>query len=265
MTDSEKWAGDGMDQEDLIIPEIKLIQNTGGDLAKASGAKPGEFYSEMSNEIFTDFDFVIIRMQKTRTYWGRTELDDDPPECTSEDGKIGSVYGNCMECEFRTDAPWALKPEERRQKCLIGYAVVGINLYNNLPMLLRCSGISASSARSLYTQLSLHPQVNGKWYKAKVNVSSLPKKTASGDAFAIRFGALELLSEEMEQVMMVRAGQLTGNYIEIPAGIEPLAIPTPEPAPEPAPVPPVATATRRGATETPAKSSKKLSEIDTEF
>ena len=35
----QRWGGDGLDPEDMAIPEIKLIQNVGGSLAKEAGAK----------------------------------------------------------------------------------------------------------------------------------------------------------------------------------------------------------------------------------
>lgn len=234
MTNPEQgWGGDGLGPEDMAIPEIKLVQNVGGDIAKQAGAKPGDFYCSLTNEIIPGsegFDMVIVAMQKNRTYWGRGDILDEPPSCASMNAvSMRSINGDdCATCEHRNEAPWLLSPTERREKCLVNYNVLGINLNGNLPILLRTSGISAQAAKELYTQISLNKQLAGAWYKAKAHVSSVPKKSAAGEAFAIRFGKLELVEDRLQlEELKIQSNQLLGTQIALPEGREPEAEVTP--------------------------------------
>jgi len=218
----ERWAGDRLGNDDLAIPEIKLIQKTGGDIAKGAGAVPGQFYSELTDETFESFELVVASMQSTRTYWGRSEIDEEPPECSSTD-MVEGFLGKCASCEHRNDQPWLLKAEERRTKCLVNYNIVGLNLTNGLPMLLRASGLSSGAAKALYTQLKLHPMIQGDWSKAKTVVSSQPRKTPYGDVFAIKFGKLELVLDKDLSFVRTRVGQLIGKTLELlPVGETPV-------------------------------------------
>ena len=216
------WEGDNLGREDMAIPEIKLVQYVGGDLAKQSGAKPGDFYCSLTDETLQEFDLVIVSMQKNRTYWGRSDILDEPPECASLDARsMLSLNGdNCADCEYRSETPWLLTTEERRKKCLINYNIVGIKLPEQMPVILRSSGISAQSAKELYTQLVLNRQLGGAWYKAKTHVTSVPKKSSAGDAFAIRFSKLELLPENTLSETRNLSQQLLGTQVALPEGRE---------------------------------------------
>ena len=232
------WDGDGLGPEDMAIPEIKLIQNVGGHEAKDVGAEPGDFYCALTGEVIKGnegFDMVIVAMQKNRTYWGRTEIvEDEPPECACLDVKAGiSINGDdCSVCPHRNDAPWLLSADERRTKCLVNYNVLGINLESDLPILLRTSGISAQAAKQLYTQLSLNRALAGAWFKAKTHVSSVSKTSASGDAYAVKFGKLELLPAETHEELEIRSHQLLGTPIGLPEGREIAAQEIPEQPPQ---------------------------------
>ncbi len=216
----QRWVGDELGQDDLAVPEIKLIQNTGGDIAKGAGAKAGQFYSELTDETFDSFDFVVASMQATRTFWGRSEIDEEPPECSSLD-MVEGFLGKCAECPNRNDQPWLLKAEERRTKCLVNYNIIGINLTNGLPAMLRVSGLSSQNAKQLYTQLKLHPMIQGDWSRAQTLVSSQPRKTPYGDAFAVKFGKLELIPVDQLPSIRKRVGQLVGTSLpELPPGAQ---------------------------------------------
>lgn len=227
----ERWGGDELDQEDLAIPQIKLIQNVGSTLARAAGAEPGDFYCELTGEVLKGsegFDMVVIAMRKSRTYWGRLGFEDEPPECSSLDSKTGWDGTECASCEHRCDAPWLLSAVERRTKCLVNYNLLGINLDSDLPVMIRTTGISAQATKQLYTQLSLNKQVAKGWYKAKVKVTSIPKKSAVGEAFAIKFGKLELLPDEQQKELESRSYQLLRTPAQLPEGL-----PEEEAGPEP--------------------------------
>lgn len=204
----------------------------GGALAKDAGAKPGDFYCALTGEIIKGvegFSMVIISIRKNRTYWGKTEgFSDEPPECSSLDSKTGWDGTECTTCEHRCDAPWLLSATERRTKCLVNYNIMGINLDSDLPVIIRTTGISAQATKQLYTQLKLNRQLAKGWFKAKTQVTSIGKKTSAGEAFAIKFGKLELLSDEKQEELKTRSQQLLSTPLELPE-----ARPEEEAKPEP--------------------------------
>ena len=216
---------------DLAIPEIKLVQNTGGDEAKQLGALPGDFYCAITQEVFKNgLDIVVMKpAQKTRTYWGRTDIDDEPPVCASADGILSINGEDCAtKCPYAafTDAPYMIAAAERRAKCLPNYNIIAINLSDMMPVMIRASGMSAMAARELNTLMKFHKVMRGQPFKAKIKVSSIKKKTPSGDAFAIKFGNPELITDE-ETI-----NELKSMVIQL-TGVEtlPEALPVPNSAP----------------------------------
>lgn len=192
-----------MQSEDLAIPEVKLIQNVGGAEAKSYGAVPGDFYFSLTQETIKGsegFEIVVLKPAwKTRTYWGRTEIDDDPPMCSSLDA-VTSVNGDvcATECPHNafTDAPYLVDATERRSKCNPNYELLAVNTADMMPILIRCSGISAQAAKELNSLLLFHRSIKGHTHKAKIRVTAVPKKTSVGEAFAIKFGAPQIIEEE---------------------------------------------------------------------
>lgn len=190
---------DSIGNQDLVPPELKLIQNIGADDAKALGANPGNFYCSMTGEIYKEgLDVVIVDMQKTRTYWGRSEIDNAPPECSSMDAdSLVNMNGeSCAECEYRCDTPWLLDASERRSKCLIHYNLLTINYESGMPMILRATGISTQPVRELLTALRLNRQIKGEYHRVKVRLVSEKKKTSSGEGYALKFLKPTLITEE---------------------------------------------------------------------
>ena len=193
--------------KDMAIPEMKLVQNVGGGEAKDAGAKPGDFYCALTGEIYSGtegFEIVVTgRASTERTYWGPDHevQSDEPPICSSWDG-ITSVTGDeCMTaCPYAafTDAPGLLSIEERKTKCTPGYKVTGINLTNMMPVFIRCSGISAAAARELNTLIAFHKNIKGgQFFKAKFRITSIVRRSSSGEAYAIKFSQPELLGVEL--------------------------------------------------------------------
>ena len=223
--EEQGWGGDGLGPEDMAIPEIKLVQNVGGDMAKEAGAKPGNFYLSLSDEVIPEgFDMVIVSMQKNRTYWGRAEIMDEPPECASPDARsMLSLNGDdCKTCERRCETPWLLTSDKRREMCLVNYNIIGIKLPEEMPVLVRTSGLSAQAAKELYTQLALNKQLAGSWYKAKTHVVSVKKKSSAGEAFAMKFGKLTPVGDDMlKEGLRIQSGQLLGTVVALPEGREP--------------------------------------------
>lgn len=220
---------------DIAIPEIKLIQNVGGDEAKSQGAKPGQFYCAITGEIMDYFALVIAQPpSKNRTYWGRETMEDEPPVCASLDG-ITSINGDtCAEnCPYKAynDAPYMLKASERRMKCTPNYNILGIQLPSLMPVVIRCTGISAQAAKELNSLLLFHKDLRGgQTFKAYLTVQSVTKKTESGEAFAIKFGQPQLIQDQntLTDVKEVFKSLADANLAQISMGddiVEQKAIP----------------------------------------
>lgn len=246
MTQPPQRRMDEFDNEDMAIPEIKLVQNVGGDEARAAGAEPGDIYLSLTNEIFKEgLDIIVVDMQKTRTYWGRTDISDEPPTCASldADSELNMDGESCKDCEHRCDTPWLIDAAERRTKCLLNYNILAVKLDTQIPVLIRTSGISTKAVRELISQLRLNKALRNPeektivdYHRAIVNVSSQKKKTASGDAFAFIFRAKNLVQEKEQATELLQlSSQLLGTFIALPEGRvepEPEATPEPEPAQE---------------------------------
>lgn len=217
---------------DFAIPEVKLIQSIGGDEAKAYGAQPGMFYISLTQEIIPaeGFDIVVVQPPaKNRTYWGREVIEDEPPVCASMDGTT-SINGDICEkaCPYKafTDAPYMLSATERRLKCTANYNVLGLKTNDMMPVIIRCSGISAQAAKELNSLLMFHKALRGgQQFKATIHVSSIKKKTDYGESFAIKFGNPVLIQDpkllnEVKEQFLALAGTSTTQINQITMGTE---------------------------------------------
>jgi hypothetical protein len=249
----------GLGPEDMAIPEISLVQHVGGTDAKEAGAQPGDLYCNVTGVSLppsVGMNIVIVRITKQRTYWGRDEISDEPPICSSIDGKISSNGDVCeMACPFKayTATPWTVSASERRAMCLPSYTILGIDHSNSMPVLIRAGGISAQAVRELNSVLIMNRKLHGEYYRALVHVGSVKKRTASGEAFAFTFRLSEMIQDQeliaqyREEAAMLIGVQLTpleqGQGQESPA-VPPvtdrqpsLGLPRALPVPEP-PLPP---------------------------
>lgn len=217
--------------EDMTIPEVKLVQNVGGEYAKEHlKAKPGDFHINLSDDIIageTGFDIVVVAIQKTRTYWGRSEISDEPPECSSQDALSSMDGKECSACDKRCDTPWLVDTQERRDLCNLNYHILALDPDNSMPVLIRAGGISARAARELFTQLSLNRTLRNKenqieTYRALVQMTSEKKKTKSGEAFALHFRLKGLIDNaEKIQELQTQSAALLNIPLLIPEIAEP--------------------------------------------
>lgn len=215
---------DSFGSDDMAMPELKLIQNVGGDDAKTAGAKPGDLYCSLTGDIFKGeegFKIVIVDVKKQRTYWGRTEILDEPPECASLDG-VASIYGkDCKGCEFYTDTPWAIDPGERRKFCTLRYNMIAVNFETGLPLLIRTTGNSAKAVRELISSLRFNKLLKGEIHRAIIRVNTQKKKSISGDSYAYKFTPAGIISEaEKAKEMETLTIQLIGTQVALPEGQE---------------------------------------------
>lgn len=207
--------------EEMAIPEWKMIQKVGGDIAKEQGAEPGDFYNIITDEVTKELSIVVVDILMGRARWGE-EITNAGPECASMDARSNqSIYGDdCSKCEFRLDAPWTTDAKERRAKCCLNYTILGIDLdHDYLPCMVRAHGISALPARQLITQLKMNRALKGEYFKARVSIKSLAKDTRYGVAFAIHPKIVELIADESKvKELKAESNRLLGTPIALPEG-----------------------------------------------
>lgn len=197
---------DGFGPEDFAIPEIKLIQSVGGDIAKEEGATPGDFYIPVTGTVIKEgFNITVIDIRKNRTYWGRETIEEEPPICSSLDGKMSQNGESCEGCQYRSDTPWLIPALERRTKCLLHYNILALR--DSLPVLIRVGGISIQSVRELLTQLRLNRELKGQYHRLLVHVSSKKKKTAVGEAYLMQFRTAELVQDPTKIAELLQLSQ----------------------------------------------------------
>lgn len=227
---------DGFGQNDLLKPEIRLCQKTSGDKATAAGAKPGQFYNVISGESYpAGFEMVILDINKTRTFWGTTEISDSPPVCASEDANsYESVNGaDCHKCLHLCDNAAMVDAKARREKCTIGWTLHAMMLPNLDPFTIRATGISATPVMSLltamfYNKAARNPKDKSKidWHRFKIPVSSSEQDTPFGKAYACKFGQVTPFGDSKfeEQVYTMSAILLgQGDILKLNEGAAPPA------------------------------------------
>lgn len=216
---------DSIGSEDMLRPEIKLIQNTGGDQAKAVGAKPGQFFNVTSGEIYTDgFEFVVLDFSIQRVYWGRDVLGDEPPMCSSLNAQsYESVNGDdCKKCEHLCDNAAMVDAKSRREKCTKQYSFMGLLLPNLEPFQFRAAGTSSTAIQSLITRFRYNKacwnadKTGIDFHRFKVSVTAREEKTKSGSAYVIKFGEITPLQDQaFEQELLLTSAQMLGQSVEL--------------------------------------------------
>ena len=209
---------DGYGSDDMSTPEIKLIQSVGGQIAKDQGATPGDFYLPLTDEVIKKgdgLDIVIADIIKTRTYWGRSEMDAEPPECASTDARsMRSIFGNdCAICDKRVEMPGLIEnKDERRKKCSPGFTILAIRAdESRMPVLIRAHGINATPTRELITLLKINRQVKGAYEKVLIHLSSNAIKTPSGEAFVMAFKPKAIITDDKASEFLLQTKQLLGS------------------------------------------------------
>lgn len=212
---------DGYEPGEMALPEFKLVQAVGGDYAKSLGAKPGQFFCTLNDTIADELEIVVVDIQAMRTYWGREEIEDSPPDCASFNAKsMRSISGeDCNTCSHKCDTPWLVKPQERRQMCNLNYVIMGIKVDDFLPLLIRAGGISALPVRQLITQLRLNRALRGDYHRAIVGITSIKKKTSAGEAYTLHPRIKTLITDETKaDELKAESNRLLGAPIPLPEG-----------------------------------------------
>lgn len=205
--------------QEMAIPEYRLLQKTGGELAKSQGAEPGQFYNILTDDIVEELNIIVVDILSGRARWG-AEITSAGPVCASLEAKSNkSIYGtDCDQCEYKADAPWSLEANERRKMCCLNYIILGIDLdHDYMPIMLRAHGISALPARQLITQLKMNRALKGEYHKAMVNIKSVEKNTVYGITYALHPKITELITDEVKAgELKVESQRLLGTPIPLP-------------------------------------------------
>jgi hypothetical protein len=215
--------------DDHVLPEIKLIQGTTTGKAIEKNGKPGQFFNTVSEEIYPDgFDFVFVDCRKTRTFWGREVIGDEPPSCSSMDADsyVSNDEKDCHKCPNRLDHPWSVSASERRKKCTIGYNVMGILVNDWTPFIMRITGISSQEFMKLLTRYAYNKGLRNEennakidYHKVKVAVSSKQQQTTSGVTYALRFGEFTPFEDKnTEEYLLSFTATILGQGDLLPEG-----------------------------------------------
>jgi len=175
------------DPKDLIPPQFKLLQATGGREAKTAGGRPGQFYHTLRGDVVDQINCCVVDIIKVRTKWGG-EISDAPPECSSDDADslLSRDGKDCRECLFRCDTPWSVEAQARRDLCTIGYVLLGVDIdQNDEPFVLRAHGVSVGAVRELLSALRFNRTLKGQYWQACVRLSSQEKHTKQGTVWAL--------------------------------------------------------------------------------
>ncbi len=220
MVDEPRRAIDGYEAGDMAIPTWNLLQKTGGSWAKTLGGQPGQFHNTGSDEIAAELNIIVVDILMGRAQWGE-EISDAGPLCASLDAKSNlSLNGDdCSQCPYRLDTPWSTDATERRTKCCLNYTLLGIDLNDHMPCLIRGHGISALPIRQLISQLRLNRNLKGEYYRAIINIKSQEKTGKYGSAYALHPKVIELITDETKAgELKAESNRLLGAPIPLPEG-----------------------------------------------
>ena len=221
MVTEYKRALDEYGPNEMAIPEARLIQKTGGDWAKELGAKPGQFYNTITDEIADELNIIVVDILSGRARWGQ-EITSAGPICFSLDARsnLSADGKDCLKCEYRIDTPWSVDASERRKQCPLNYTILGIDIdHDNMPLIIRAHGVSALPARQLITQLKMNRALKGDYFRAVVNIKSQEKDTPYGNTYAVRPKIIRLVTDEAKaQELKVESQRLLGAPIPLPEG-----------------------------------------------
>ena len=198
--------------QDMVFPEYRLLQNTGGKEAKQAGGKPGQFYHTLRGDFATEITCSVVDIIKVRTRWG-SDILDQPPECASADAdSMVSLDGqDCSQCEYRCDNPWAVPSLRRRELCTIGYVLQGIDLdHDYQPFIIRAHGVSAMAMRELISSLRFNRQLGGEPWRGVIRLTTVEKPTSRGGVYAIKARPVGLVNEEQVKELTSLVPQLIG-------------------------------------------------------
>ena len=172
----------GVGPDDLTPPVVKIIQKT----TEGADGQPGLFWNTVRCEATASIKAVIGRIAAVRTYWGRPDISDEPPLCSSSkaDDYLSDSGRSCRTCEHFCDTPWLLEAGDRRDQCMKSYNLLCLDIDNGFePFILRAGGISAKAVRGFVTSCKIVGLNRPFYCEAVLGIKEEKKK--AGTAFAL--------------------------------------------------------------------------------
>lgn len=217
---------DQIGNDQLPVPEIRLIQDKSTGRAKELKVPAGSFFNMVTEEVYPDIEFVIVDIRQPRARWPGSQITDSPPVCSSDDVRnVQSSSGeDCTHCEYRLDAPWAVKPDERREKCIPHYMIQGLLIPHLEPFILRVTGTSSQEVGRLI-QRTRSPKLNVRnevdpsrvdYHKFKVAVSVREQQTPYGPTYGLKFGEITPFGDpEIERTVFEETKIAIGRQVTL--------------------------------------------------
>lgn len=147
-------GSENIEQDDLILPQLSLLQGMSDAVTSEQGpekAKPGRFLHTLTQEVYEPpLRVLLVYHWKSRAMFPK---DNDPrfagvEPCLSRDGKVGTVYGACAECDY---TEWG----ENRQPPMCSEAHNFVAMTDSGPAVLRFSRTSYKAARKFLSAFTM--------------------------------------------------------------------------------------------------------------
>lgn len=192
---SDLVGRDNVSVEDMTLPTLSLLASLSGAVTSGvDGAKPGLLYLSSTQEIFEPpLRALLIYHFKSRALFPKPDTDpryNGLDVCLSRDGKQGTVYGRCTDCDYKE---WVGK---QKPLCTLSNNFVAMTPKGSA--LIRFSGSSNNrSVRNAITSWISSPK-NLFEHPAIINVEVGHKALAGGRQAPYHY--LTLLWEQRERV-----------------------------------------------------------------
>ena len=152
LTDLDDSGTEGLediDQDDLMIPRVRVIQPT----SQLDGP-PGAFHNNLSGQTKAAIRAALLKVTKSRVFWNTDDLK-AAPLCASDDAKVpqtvhaGKYAQKCDGCEL---AQWGKDKSGNPvpPQCRLTYNFLAADLDDDdTPFILSLAGASVKSARQI--------------------------------------------------------------------------------------------------------------------
>ncbi len=129
-----------------LSPEFSVVKiPTGGGL---TFEVPTDSEPDMAKELIG----IILDHYPARAYWpGSFEGANQPPECSSLDGKKGTKYGDCASCQF---SQWGTGKNERGQACKLTHRIFLLTEDSIFPLMISAPPTSVRNVGVYATKLA---------------------------------------------------------------------------------------------------------------
>jgi len=173
-------GSENIEQQDLVLPQLSLLQGMSEAVTSEQGpenAKPGRFLHTLTQDIYEPpLRVLLVYHWKSRAMFPK-EQDSrfaGVEACMSPDGKVGSVYGSCDECDY---TQWG----ENRQAPMCSEAHNFVAMTDAGPAVLRFSRTSFKAARKFLSGFAM-AQAQGKnlWAHPAIVTTKSASKQVQG-------------------------------------------------------------------------------------